>query len=382
MGILSTNTNEHLYQVVKNNVLKDFNEGKSARLNNITTPIMDRAPKKILFIRDIGLGDILMTLPTVRQIKKLYPNSIITYASRAKYHKLLELYNFINGVEDVLCIDEKLREYDKVYDVRNKLENYRDKKNQRHRVDSIAEVCDIKLISKKIEIPPLATKYKKRVKKLFNNNDVPTDKRLIGLVTKGTFRLRSWPMEYAMQLCLSSRENQNIHYLLLAESSEYGFKLSNTTDLTGKLDLLKLISVVKECDAVISADTGTLHIAGALDIPTIGIFGSIPPVTRIMYYRKCYVLNAHDKVECSPCFDKQFGNRKSFYHCMHMDVMCMRAIKPMEVYERLKYILFKKDKVVCDFCGAYDMYFYYSHGKILTVCNHCGRQIVRSENGN
>ena len=145
---------------------------------------------------------------------------------------------------------------------------------------------------------------------------------------------------------------------------------------------MELAAIVKRCDAIVSSDTGTLHIAGALNIPTIGIFGSIPPIVRTIYYKNCFVIKADEKIDCSPCFDRQFGDRKSFYSCMHKDTRCMRSIKPSEVYKRLEYVLFKKDKVACDFCGTYDVYFYDGYGKLLIICNHCGRQLVRSKDVN
>ena len=380
MGILSVNTNEHLYHVVKNNVLKDFNDYKTTKLNPDISCIVDGTAKKILFIRDVGLGDILMTLPTVCQLKKIYPNSVITYASKLVYHELLRLYTFIDKLEDVLSIDERLKYYDVVHDLRNKLENYRERKNQRHRVDSIAEVCDIKLSSKTISMN-IPSQSVTKVKKLLEKNNVPQQKKLIGIVSRGTFRLRSWPLDYVIRLCLLSNENSDLHYILLSNDRDYGFDLPNVLDLTGKLSLVDLAAVVKRCDAVISSDTGTLHMAGALDVPVIGIFGSIPPEIRTMYYKKCYNLSASGKIDCSPCFDRQFGDRQAVYRCLHMDTKCMRRIKPEDVYERLKYILFKEDKAICDFCGAYDLYFYKGYGKKLTVCNHCGRQIARSDNG-
>jgi heptosyltransferase-2 len=91
---------------------------------------------------------------------------------------------------------------------------------------------------------------------------------------------------------------------------------------TGVGELLALLSL---CDGFAGNDSGAMHVAGALGIPTVGIFGStdaqrtgpLGPRTRILYHA----------IECSPCLQRtcRFG---------HYD--CLRRIEAEEVVGALQ----------------------------------------------
>ncbi|GAF79602.1 unnamed protein product, partial [marine sediment metagenome] len=82
---------------------------------------------KTAFIRENGLGDILMTIPTVRILGK---DKKIDYFTNPKYFPLLRNYN----TKDVQTFDGN--EYKKIYDLRNQLENFKISLNQQQRANS------------------------------------------------------------------------------------------------------------------------------------------------------------------------------------------------------------------------------------------------------
>jgi len=43
-------------------------------------------------------------------------------------------------------------------------------------------------------------------------------------------------------------------------------------------------AIISKCDAIMSVDTSTYHIADAFDIPTVVFFSTIPPEYRVKYY--------------------------------------------------------------------------------------------------
>ena len=100
-------------------------------------------------------------------------------------------------------------------------------------------------------------------------------------------------------------------------------------DLTGKTDLRTAVSLIAGCRLFISNDSGLMHVAGALNIPTIAIFGSTNPVTTAPVGEKSMII--YKDVECSPCLKKT---------CT-ADFRCIDRIETGEVYELAKKVLWE-----------------------------------------
>lgn len=83
-------------------------------------------------------------------------------------------------------------------------------------------------------------------------------------------------------------------------------------NLVGKTSLTELIGHLKQCHLLLTNDTGTMHLAAALGVPTVSIFGSTEPSLTGPLGDHHSVLRHH--VPCSPCFKREcpFGH----YDCM------------------------------------------------------------------
>lgn len=87
----------------------------------------------------------------------------------------------------------------------------------------------------------------------------------------------------------------------------------------GKTSLDGLMDELTGCMALISNDTGTMHLAAFLGVPTVAIFGSTEPAWTGPLGKGHKVLRHH--VSCSPCFLRECP----------IDFRCMTEIAPMEV---------------------------------------------------
>ena len=99
---------------------------------------------------------------------------------------------------------------------------------------------------------------------------------------------------------------------------------------------------MRGCDAFISVDTGFLHLAGSLGVPTVGLFGPTDGALTCEFYPTVRVLQGPqpdwDKrgsgVEChAPC---HFSKRLNNFHCQQLRTSaCMDfdLDKVMEVLE-------------------------------------------------
>ncbi len=90
-------------------------------------------------------------------------------------------------------------------------------------------------------------------------------------------------------------------------------------DLVGKTTLAELIERLRECDLVLTNDTGTMHLAASLGVPVVAIFGSTEPELTGPLGDQHTILRKH--VECSPCFLRDCP----------IDFRCMKLIESAEV---------------------------------------------------
>lgn len=109
-----------------------------------------------------------------------------------------------------------------------------------------------------------------------------------------------------------------------AESMEK--KYPQVRSLVGKLNLKELVYVIKRAIGVISVDTGPMHIASALKVPVIALFGPTSSKRTGPWGQKFRVIEK--KTECSPCFRK---------NCDTLE--CMKKITPEEVWKNIREML-------------------------------------------
>lgn len=98
-------------------------------------------------------------------------------------------------------------------------------------------------------------------------------------------------------------------------------------DIAGRTTLKEAIALIAKCRLFLSNDSGLMHVAGALGIPTIAIFGSTNPVTTSPVGEKSFIITK--AVDCSPCLKKTCPT----------DFRCMDLIGADEVYEAAKKLL-------------------------------------------
>ena len=88
----------------------------------------------------------------------------------------------------------------------------------------------------------------------------------------------------------------------------------------GKTSLTELIQLLRGCTLLLTNDTGTMHLAAALGVPTVTIFGSTEPVLTGPLGDRHVIVRYH--VACSPCFKRE---------CPFGHYECMTAITPTQV---------------------------------------------------
>ena len=98
--------------------------------------------------------------------------------------------------------------------------------------------------------------------------------------------------------------------------------------LTGKLSLREAIYVISTARLFISPDTGGMHIAAALGIPQVAIFGSSSPVWTRPLNPQSRVI--YKNLPCSPCFKRR---------CPLGTYECLKSITSEDVIEKVNELI-------------------------------------------
>jgi heptosyltransferase-2 len=102
-----------------------------------------------------------------------------------------------------------------------------------------------------------------------------------------------------------------------------GAKVS-AIDLTGRTTLAQAIGLIARCRLFISNDSGLMHVAAALGIPLVAIFGSTDPLRTGPLNKNSRVF--YKSLPCAPCLKTECPD----------DRKCMALITVEEVFEEAK----------------------------------------------
>ncbi|MBV9210781.1 MAG: lipopolysaccharide heptosyltransferase II, partial [Acidobacteria bacterium] len=97
--------------------------------------------------------------------------------------------------------------------------------------------------------------------------------------------------------------------------------------LTGRTSLAEAVAVLSLADVLVTNDTGPAHIAAALNRPTLVIFGPTIPATTRPFSKVAEVIRKPP--DCAPCMLRDCP----------IDHRCMTAIEPDEVFARVSSLI-------------------------------------------
>jgi ADP-heptose:LPS heptosyltransferase len=152
---------------------------------------------------------------------------------------------------------------------------------------------------------------------------------------------RRWPMEY-FALAIHELAARGYRSVLVGARSEAAYvsqllagvperSRPLVTNMAGQLSLGELLAVVAKSSCVITNDTGPMHVAFALDRPTVCLFGPSDPETYAIARPGVEIL--YHRVFCSPC-----AHELDDPPCAGNNV-CMQLIRPEEVVARVLKLL-------------------------------------------
>ena len=153
----------------------------------------------------------------------------------------------------------------------------------------------------------------------------------VGLVLGTSWATKEWPQEkwYSLIKSLQYRANfvclggpkEATQYKPLMDSLAAEGIDQIMLNMLGKTTLQEVGALIESCDVVVTADTGSLHIALALNKPVVALFGPTDPKLWGPLTGTFKVL-VNDELDCLGCRKRR---------CPKSDQYCMSGIEPVRV---------------------------------------------------
>jgi heptosyltransferase I len=163
------------------------------------------------------------------------------------------------------------------------------------------------------------------------------DGKWIVIIPGARWANKRWPVEYFAEVVrqLAARHRE-LHFAILGSQADAALGATiwqaarqHCLDLTGRTSLGEMLEWIRLSDAVISNDTGPMHIAAALAKPIVSIFGPTEPHRTGPYGQIERALRID--LPCAPCLKPRCHSDKP--------LECLRAITPIQVCVRAEAVL-------------------------------------------
>lgn len=145
-----------------------------------------------------------------------------------------------------------------------------------------------------------------------------------------THPAKAWPMAHWLKLT-TLLNNQGIGWVVIGQSNRTDQPWPAAHDLTNQTHLRQTCALIARADAMISNDSGPMHLGTAVGTPVLGLFG---PTAKAWGFipsgEKDQALSLN--LACAPCSLHGQGRCKENYRCL-------TDLKPELVIERLLPIL-------------------------------------------
>jgi ADP-heptose:LPS heptosyltransferase len=324
----------------------------------------------VLICRTDNIGDLVLTLPMVAQLKASYPSIKISFLCRAYAAPIVRLCDDVDDVIEWESVSSDLTAYLKKSDIDtiliaqpersiakaaffaripNRIGNTRQKLylllycnrgvrfSKSESLEHEAQMNFAFLKPFGIKHCPKRDEIKDYYHFTFTENAniqkmlAPYGFNLI-FHTKSNGHGREWPIPHYIALAQLLEQHPEVHIWLTGSANEGQWiqdnypallNLSNVSSLFGKFNLTEFTQLIKQADGLIASGTGPLHVSAAIGQRTIGLF----PPTKPMNIMRWEALGerAHS---LSIAEAKHLDCRKT----TSPSCECMEEIKPLEVF--------------------------------------------------
>ncbi|HET7003150.1 MAG TPA: glycosyltransferase family 9 protein [Puia sp.] len=333
---------------------------------------------KFLIIRLSSIGDIVLTTPVVRCLKKQVPDAEIHYLTKSTYLQILSANPYIDKLHflekslQAVILELKRENFDYIIDLHHNLRSMKvkdalkvksysfDKLNVRKWIYTSFKwnlLPDIHIVDRYMDtVASFGVKndgagldYFISKEDVINDTDLPTPHQLgfVGVVIGAALNTKKYPFHHVKRLC----ELLDHPIVLLGglEDADEGDRIAASDKIKiynacGKFGLNESADLVRRAKLVVTNDTGLMHVAAAYKRPLISLWGNTVPAFGMYPYYGTKFLQAtgarknelpYDIIEinnlrCRPC------SKIGYDACPLGHFKCMETIDPALVVARIR----------------------------------------------
>ena len=304
---------------------------------------------KLLIELPTWLGDAVMATPAIENIISHFKNveitligSLVSVEALQNHPRVIQTYFVDKRFSNFYKTLSDLDEFDLFFSFRgslraklfklfvsSKVKNQysKDKYKRGHQVEKYNNFINDSL---GIDSKPGRLVVHSKGQKKFNNN------RILGINPGAAFgNAKQWYPENFAKVALGLSTEYDIiifggpqDYDIAQDIESYLIEMGvvNYLNLATKLSVTQLISQIENLDLLVTCDSGPMHIAAALNIPTVAIFGptKVKETSQWMNEKSIVVKK---NFECQPCMKKT---------CPLKHHNCMKLIDESDILDAAK----------------------------------------------
>jgi len=326
---------------------------------------------KFLIIRFSSIGDIVLTTPVIRCIKKQIATAQIHYLTKSNYSSILINNPYVDKLHlleenfDELMRELRDEDFDYIIDLHHNLRSLKVKRALEKKSFSFPKLNVEKWIyvNLKLNMMPkvhIVDRYLETLESFGIKNDgagldyfvgpeevkeqdIPVSHLAgyIGIVIGAALNTKIFPFLKLRMIC----QNLDHPIILLGglEDAAEGEKLAaidpvKIYNACGKFSLNESADLVRRAKLIVTNDTGLMHIAAAFKRPVISLWGNtVPEFGMYPYYGENFLAHQpepYDVIEirglrCRPC------SKIGYDKCPKGHFKCMEQIKPAFVLDKI-----------------------------------------------
>ena len=332
---------------------------------------------KFLIIRFSSIGDIVLTTPVIRCLKKQVPDAEIHFLTKSNYLQIISSNPYIDKIHYLeqslqsVINDLKREKFDYVIDLHHNLRSMKvkealkvkswsfDKLNVRKWIYTSFKwntLPDIHIVDRYMDtLESFGVKndgagldYFIAKEDAINESDLPTPHQLgyVGIAIGAALNTKKYPFHHLKKVC----ELLDHPIVLLGglEDADEGDRIASADKIKiynacGKFGLNESADLVRRAKLVVTNDTGLMHIAAAYKRPVISLWGNtVPEFGMYPYYGANYLraggkggelpydILETKKLRCRPC------SKIGYDTCPLGHFKCMERINPLDVVARIR----------------------------------------------
>jgi GT2 family glycosyltransferase/ADP-heptose:LPS heptosyltransferase/glycosyltransferase involved in cell wall biosynthesis len=233
--------------------------------------IRDLQKQTFIFALDRGWGDVLMSLPVAEVLKKKYLSSRVIYIlENEDYSSLVENNPYI----DEVCFSRermRLSPGAAVFDIRETPSDWH--QDRLHITDMVASRFGVQVRSRR---PPLYVPDD-----LISLDEFGLPASYVVAHVQSTTREKDWALRNWGPVLQHLHDHYGLATVLVGGANQQPVSLDEPSfihDLRGRTSLKQTINIMKRACLFVGIDSGPMHIAGALNIPSVILWGNTSPI--------------------------------------------------------------------------------------------------------